>query len=97
MLSAAKSITRANRKSWCVLKTHCTNKLGSQQWFINLAIFPVDPASMQNSGALSEPWSSYLSNRFTANGTFCDRLCQNKHHQIDKEKHIGIKNREEIS
>jgi hypothetical protein len=76
MLSAANSTTRANRKSWCVLKTHCTNKLGSQQWFINLAIFPVDPASMQNSGA-SESWPSYLSNRVAAYATFCDRLCKN--------------------
>jgi len=77
MLSAANSTTRANRKSWCVLKTHCTNKLGSQQWFINLATFPVDPASMQNSGALSESWSSYFSSKLEAYATFFDRLCQN--------------------
>ena len=61
MLSAANSTTRANLTSWCELKTHCTKRLGSQLWLINLAIFPVVPASMQNSGKHSDLWSSGLS------------------------------------
>lgn len=60
--------------SWCELNTHWTNRLGSQLWFINLAIFPVEPASMQKSGTL---WSSGLSSELTAGKhTACDRLCQ---------------------
>lgn len=63
MLSAAKRTTRASLKSWWELRTHWTNRFGSQLWFMNLAKFPFEPASMQNSGTFSSslPWPPLIS------------------------------------
>lgn len=61
--------------SWCELRTHWTKRLGWQLWLMNLAMFPVEPASMQNSGTLSDLWSSLLSEHVGMD-TSLNRLCQ---------------------
>jgi hypothetical protein len=50
MVSAAKSITFASLMSLCELNTHWMKRLGWQLWFMNLAMLPTEPASMQYSG-----------------------------------------------
>lgn len=61
ILSAAISITRASFTSWWTLNTHWTKRFGWQLWLMNLAMLPVEPASMQNSGTLSLVLSSSFS------------------------------------
>lgn len=71
MLSDAKSKTRARLASWCVLKTHCTNKLGWQLWLMNLATLPLLPASKQYSGPLSISSSTMYDGKDTSPTLFC--------------------------
>ena len=91
MLSAANNTTRASLTSWWELKTHWTKRLGSQLWLINLATLPYNPASIQNSGPVSDIWS-FLSLAWLLEGidTSRNRLCKKF---ILKKKKSKIKNR----
>ena len=85
MLSAANNTTRASLTSWWELKTHWTKRLGSQLWLINLATLPYNPASIQNSGPVSDTWS-FLSLAWLLEGIDTSRNRLYKKLKIKKKK-----------
>lgn len=85
MVSAATSMIFASLISLCELNTHWMKRFGWQLWFMNLAMLPMEPASMQYSGAweASESCSSWRDAICSSEPDLCCRKITSKHHGND--------------